>query len=311
MNKVFIKDFQAGDSLQTALLITNIVRGVTTNGAPYLSITLSDKTGSIEGKLWDVKEAQEKICVIGSIVDVNFDVINYRNVLQIKIHSIVPINEEYDISDFTRSSEVSIDSLKNEIYDTINNIKNPTLLKIVKTIIDENEKEFFLHPAASKNHHNYISGLAEHTCSMLKMAKATCDNYSYLDRDLLCSGVIIHDIGKLTELSSGLATEYTTEGKLLGHISIMQAYIFETCEKLGLEKTEECTLLRHMVLSHHGEYEFGSPVLPLIPEAEALSVIDNLDAKMNMLKKAMDEINPGEFTTKIFSLENRCFYKHH
>ncbi|MEG1732689.1 MAG: HD domain-containing protein, partial [Longicatena sp.] len=121
-------------------------------------------------------------------------------------------------------------------------------------------------------------------------------------------GVILHDIGKLIELSGAIVTEYTMEGKLLGHISIMQSMVDNKAKELGIEG-EEVILLRHMILSHHGVYEYGSPVLPMIPEAEMLYLIDNMDARMNTIEKALKQINPGEFTTRIFALENRCFYK--
>lgn len=310
MNKKYIKDFEAGEVLTTPLLITNAVNGVTANSSPYLSITFSDNTGTIEGKLWDVKEEQIRIATVGKVVNVNFDVISYRNQLQVKVHSLMPIEEgEYDMADFVKSAAISREELENEIYSTITSLNNPTYALIVREIMKENEEKFFLHPAASKIHHNYVRGLAEHTCGMLKHGKAICDIYPSLNRDLLLSGIIIHDIGKIRELSSGLATEYTKEGKLLGHISIMQAYIYEICKRLEVEETEECLLLRHMVLAHHGELEFGSPVMPLIPEAEVLASIDKLDATMNILDKAFEETKAGEFTGKIFALENRTFYK--
>ena len=143
---------------------------------------------------------------------------------------------------------------------------------------------------------------------MLNLANKVCDLYPYLDRDLLCAGVLLHDIGKIKELGGLSVTEYTLEGKLLGHISISQTMVQETADELGIEG-ETVTLLRHMVLAHHGQYEYGSPVLPATLEAEALHYIDDFDARMTMIQKELDKIRPGEFTSRIFSLDNRIFYK--
>lgn len=306
--KIFVKDFKEADRIITPLLVSNVNRGVTASGAPYLSLTLSDKSGSIEAKLWDVKEEQSVICRIGKVLLVDGDIYKYKNGNQLKVRSVKEA-EEYAVEDFVSSSEVSENKLREEIYSTLDSIQNPVLSKVVTEVMKENEESFFKYPAASKNHHNYVGGLAEHTCGMLKMGKAMCEIYPLLNRDLLLSGIMIHDIGKIDELSGNIVTEYTTEGRLIGHISIMHAKLFEIADRLGVADTEEVLLLRHMVLAHHGAYEYGSPILPEIPEAEALTFIDNVDAKMNMLKKAMADTKEGEFTGRIFALENRSFYK--
>ncbi|MBR2769730.1 MAG: HD domain-containing protein, partial [Solobacterium sp.] len=129
------------------------------------------------------------------------------------------------------------------------------------------------------------------------------------NRDLLIAGVLVHDVGKTVELGGLVSNEYTLEGKLTGHISIAHGWLMETAEKLGLQEKEETLLLRHMILSHHGRQEFGSPVLPAIPEAEALFLIDNIDAKMNTLKQALATVKPGQWTPRMFSLDNRAFFK--
>ena len=164
-----------------------------------------------------------------------------------------------------------------------------------------------VYPAASKNHHEYMSGLLYHTVSMLKLAQAICDLYPSLNRDLLFGGVILHDVGKTSELSGPVATKYTTEGKLLGHISIIQAQIKIVANKYQINN-DIPMLLQHLVLSHHGKYEFGSPVLPLIREAEILTYIDNIDARMNIMDKALEGVLQGEFTPRIFPLEDRALY---
>ena len=166
------------------------------------------------------------------------------------------------------------------------------------------------YPAAARIHHNFIGGLATHTAGMLKVALALCNIYPSVNRDYLIAGVLLHDLGKIEELTSPVVTEYTTAGKLLGHISIMDARLLQIGKDLGLEDSEELLLLRHMILSHHGQYEYGSPVRPETLEAELLNLIDNIDARVNTIDKALSETKEGEFTQKIFALDNRVFYKH-
>lgn len=148
----------------------------------------------------------------------------------------------------------------------------------------------------------------DHVVSMLKLSEAICNLYPTLNRDLLYAGVILHDIGKVIELSGPVGTMYTVEGNLLGHISIMVNEIGQAATELKIEG-EEVMLLKHLVLSHHGKEEWGSPKKPMIQEAEILHYIDNIDAKMNMLTRALDKTKPGEFTERLFPLDNRSFYK--
>ena len=145
---------------------------------------------------------------------------------------------------------------------------------------------------------------------MLKIAENICDLHSNVDRSMLYAGAILHDIGKTVEFSGAVLPKYTVEGKLIGHISIMSALVKETANKLGYDN-ERVMLLQHMILSHHGKQEFGSPVLPLTLEAEILSFIDNLDSRINMITKALNDVNEGEFTNHQYGLEGRCIYKPH
>lgn len=169
--------------------------------------------------------------------------------------------------------------------------------------------KYYSYPLASKIHHNFLGGLSEHSLGMAKLCWMICKQYPQLNRDLLVAGALIHDVGKTVEMSGPVTTEYTLEGKLEGHISIANGMLTEVAESLGLEGTEEAILLHHMILSHHGHYEFGSPVLPLIQEAEVLSLVDNMDARLNTLKQALEPVKPGGYTSKLFALENRAFYK--
>jgi 3'-5' exoribonuclease len=187
-------------------------------------------------------------------------------------------------------------------------MQNPNIQRITRHLLKKYQKPFMEFPAATKNHHDFVSGLAFHVVSMLDLAKSICQLYPSLDKDLLYAGIILHDLGKVMELSGAIASSYTVEGNLLGHISIMVNEIGKAADELGI-KGEEVIVLQHLVLSHHGKAEWGSPKPPLIKEAEILHYIDNLDAKMNMMDRALQKVKPGEFTEKIFALDNRSFYK--
>jgi len=284
--------------------------GITNTSSPYLSITLRDNTGTIEGKLWSVTEAQSAIVKTGKVIGITGEALLYRNSLQLKIIDVKEIDEKtVNMQDFVLTGPYSAETLREGIEKAIKSIQNQDIFRIVSEIYSEYDEQIYSSAAATKNHHEYYGGLATHVYSMLKLADMICTNYPYLNRDLVIAGVLLHDIGKVFELASGTVTEYTVEGRLLGHISISQTIVKETADHLGI-KSEAVTLLRHMILSHHGQYEFGSPVLPCIIEAEALHMIDDMDAKMVMIEKELRSIPENEFTQRNFALDNRSFFKH-
>ena len=306
-----VKDFTEGERVSALLLISSLVRGTTNSGNPYLSLVLQDSTKSIEAKLWDVKPELEKQLEVGKVYDFDVEVIKYKNNLQAKVLKVLPLPQsEIDMDEFVFRSPVSKETLRSNIQEGINMIGNENIAKIVSGALNYYNNSVYDYPAAAKIHHNFIGGLATHTSGMIKVAAALCTIYPSLNRDYLIAGVIIHDLGKIEELTSPVVTEYTKQGKLLGHISIMDARLLQIGKDLGLEDSEELLLLRHMVLSHHGQLEYGSPVRPETMEAEMLNLIDNIDARINTIDKALDEVKEGEFTQKIFALENRVFYKH-
>lgn len=311
MEKKLVKDFKEGEHISANLLVSSLVKGVTNSGAPYLSLLLQDSSKAIEAKLWDVKGEIEKQLAVGKVFNFELEVYMYRNNLQAKIIKVFPISQnEVNLIDYVFNSPVSKDELRKNIADGINQINNENISKIVNAMLNYYNKAVYEYPAASKIHHNFIGGLATHVSGMLKVANALADIYPSVNRDYLIAGVILHDLGKIEEFTSPVLTEYSTKGKLLGHISIMDARLLQIGSELNLEDSEELLLLRHMILSHHGQHEFGSPVLPETLEAELLTYIDNIDSKVAVIDKNLADIKEGEFTQRIFSLENRCFYKH-
>ncbi|MGG1396410.1 3'-5' exoribonuclease YhaM [Bacillus salipaludis] len=302
--------YNVGDQVELFLLIKSATKGTASNGKPFLTLILQDQSGEIEAKLWDAGEEDEKNYAPQNIVKILGELQNYRGKSQLKIRQIRKSgpNDRVKLDDFLEAAPLSQDEMSSKLTQYIFDMKNPNIQRITRYLIKKHQEAFLVYPAATKNHHEFVSGLAYHVVSMLDLAKAISSLYPSLDRDLLYAGVILHDMGKVLELSGPISTMYTIEGNLLGHITIMVNEIGKAAEELGISG-EEVLILQHLVLSHHGKAEWGSPKPPLIKEAEILHYIDNLDAKMNMLDRALERVKPGEFTERVFALDNRSFYK--
>ena len=308
---VKINEFEEHMKLQQPLLVKDVKNGTTSKGSPYLSLTLQDKTGTIDGKFWDVKENEQALIQAVKILKFSFEVLLYKDKLQLRMNHVEEISEdEYNLEDFVISSDHSEVERRSLTQSLIDSIQNDVYRKLVIGMLSYVGDKFFTFPAASKIHHGWKGGLSDHSLSMAILADELCKHYPQLDRDLLVSAALIHDVGKTAELSGPVTTEYTLEGKLEGHISLANAWLSEVSEKLGVQEREETVLMHHMILSHHGKMEYGSPVAPMIIEAEALYLIDNMDARLTSLKMALDAIKPGTWTSRMFQFENRQFYKH-
>lgn len=305
-----ILHFEVGEQVDVHLLIKAATKGIASNGKPFLTLIFQDKSGEIEAKLWDASNGDEELYTPQSIVRVQGDIHHYRGRNQLKIRKIKPKEDQENIhvSDLIETAPLSQEQMMDKITQAIFEMKNPNIQRVTRHLLKKHQNDFLQYPAATKNHHEFVSGLAYHVVSMLDLAKAISSLYPTLDKDLLYAGVILHDLGKVTELSGPVSTSYTIEGNLIGHISIMVNEIGKAAEELGIEG-EEIMILQHLVLSHHGKLEWGSPKLPLIKEAEILHYIDNIDAKMNMLDRALERVKPGEYTERIFAMDNRNFYK--
>ncbi|MDU3266091.1 MAG: 3'-5' exoribonuclease YhaM, partial [Staphylococcus sp.] len=282
---------------------------VTAQGKDYMTLYLQDKSGDIEAKLWTVTKDDMKILKPEIIVWVKGDVINYRGRKQMKVNQfrLATAEDGVKTQDFVDGAPLSPNEIQDELSHFILEIENAHLQRITRHLLKKYQDKFFTYPAASSHHHNFAGGLSYHVLTMLKIAKSLCDIYPLLNRSLLYSAIILHDIGKVRELSGPVATTYTVEGNLLGHISIASDEVAEAAKELGID-SEEVMLLRHMILAHHGKMEFGSPKLPHLKEAEILFFIDNIDAKMNMFDKAFKKTEKGQFTERIFGMDNRQFY---
>jgi 3'-5' exoribonuclease len=305
-----IVHYEVGQQVDVYLFIKSSTKGIASNGKPFLTLVFQDKSGEIEAKLWDATPEDETNYAAQQIVRLAGEINSYRGRNQLKIRNIRPITDldGVTISDFLEVAPVPQDEMASKITQYIFEMNNSNIQRITRHLLKKHQAAFYEYPAATKNHHEFVSGLAYHVVSMLDLAKAIAHLYPSLDTDLLYAGIILHDLGKVTELSGPISTTYTVEGNLLGHISIMVNEIGQAAKELGVEG-EEVTVLQHIILSHHGKAEWGSPKPPMIKEAEILHYIDNLDAKMNMLDRALERVKPGEFSDRVFALDNRSFYK--
>lgn len=303
-----IKEFIENDKISQNFLVNNVTRGITAKGSGYLNIVLQDASGTIEAKKWEIEEYDERIVKPGTIIFVEGDVLLYKNDFQLKISKVGPVSDaDLDVSQFVQSAPVARNDLQKVLFEYVEKITDKEIRRVVDEVIKNHYISLSNYPAATKNHHEYASGLLHHTTSMLRVGELLSTVYS-VNTSLLYAGIILHDIGKTIELSGPILPKYTVAGKLLGHISIINAEVAETCKNLGING-ETSVLLQHMILSHHGQYDFGSPVLPMTKEAELLHFIDNIDSRMNAIDKALNAIEEGEFTSRQFALEDRNFYK--
>ncbi len=305
-----ISKFEDGDHIDSQFLVSSVARCVSNNGRPYLNLTLQDSSGTIAGKRWDIEPRDEEILSAGSVVSLAGDVLDYKGTLQFKITAVRELDQSLvDITRFALPCPVKPEILIGKLDNYLGSLKEGPLKRLVTALIADNRESYTTHPAAVKNHHNCLNGLLYHSIRMADLSVQISSLYPKLDRDLLLCGCLVHDIGKIEELSGPITTHYTDEGKLLGHIVIGDAMIAEKAKELGIEKDESVLCLRHMVLSHHGKPEFGSPVRPMTREAYALSVIDDFDAKMDVLDKALYGLEPDSWTQRIYAMDDGYFFK--
>lgn len=303
-----IKDIVKEGPITLECLIARCERGKTAKNTPYLSLALEDSSGTLDAKFWNLTEEMIAQYTTGMVVEAHGDILFHRNAIQLRVRKLIPL-EGKNVNDYVQNAPMSKTEMEEEIMEVVLAMKNEMLQKVVLRILDQKQEEFYSYPAATKNHHNFVGGLAYHTLCMLHMAKHVVSEYTWLDADLLYAGVLLHDVGKTIELSQPVLPEYTMEGNLLGHISIMASSIDQIAREEGVQDEECVTLLKHMILSHHGKMEFGSPVLPMIPEAEVLNLLDNLDSRLYMMKQSLEQTKPGQFGPRVFALENRMIYR--
>lgn len=284
------------------------------NGNAYLDLVLSDKDGEIFAKLWDYNEAAHGKYDTDMFVKIRGVISQYNGHDQLRIERIRSVieSDNVDVSDFVKSADYSGDEMYNHLISLVNAFKDEELKKIVSYLLEQNKEKILYFPAAFRLHHAIRSGLLMHTASIVKLCESVCKVYPFVNRELLISGAILHDIAKTVEFDvkeTGIASGYTVEGNLLGHLVMGAMMVRDAAKKLNID-SEKSMLLQHMILSHHGEPEFGAAVRPLFLEAELLSQLDLMDARVYEIMDAVNGINKGEFTNRLWALEDRKFYKY-
>jgi 3'-5' exoribonuclease len=308
-----IEDLESGESLRGFYLVNQKQIKKTRTGKDYIDLILQDSTGTVAGKIWDNTATYADMFTEGDIVKIEADVGEYQGRIDLNIKRVrTPLEEDtINLEDFLPVTPYDIDEMEEKVKSILKTIENPFLSKLVNAFLDDGEfMQSFRQGVASKIiHHPYLGGLLEHTLSMLEILDFLGGHYSGVNRDMLLTGGFFHDIGKLKELSSGPEMGYTDEGIMLGHMVLGTDMVREKIKAIsGFPPELEMEVL-HTVLSHQGELEWGSPVLPMTCEALIIHFIDNMDAKQFVAKKAVEESKEdGNFTSKIYPL-NRVIYK--
>jgi len=287
MNKVFIQDLRENQNIDTLFLVQDKRVLETRTGKPYLRIRLQDKTGEIEGRVWEQANEYARHFKINDYVRVKGIITQFQGELQINVSSIhkVPV-EKVNPEDFLPVGKKDIEEMTQSLKKLIESLEDPDYKALLSAFFDDDGfmKTFARSPAAKTMHHAWIGGLLEHTLSIARIAERIVRHYDKeglpLNRDLLITGAVLHDVGKTKELASMPSFEYTTEGKLIGHLVIGVEMIDKAAAKIPGFPEKKLQQIKHLILSHHGDYAFGSPKLPMTLEAIALHFIDNLDAKL-------------------------------
>ena len=318
MKPYYVKDLRPdeGSVIQDAYLVRNADIRDGNGGKRHLYMTLADATGEVQAVKWtlspDEVGAFSKIKA-GMVIGVIGRCKEYRGANQLVLDRITGQKnpDSIDRSDFYKAAPERSEDMYDYIISRINSFEDEELKTLCLDIYESEKDRLMYYPAAMSNHHAEFGGLLYHVKRMMMMAERACEVYTFLNRDLLMAGVAIHDIEKLNELDSdenGVVPNYTLRGNMLGHLVMGVAALGERCAALGISE-EKALMLEHMSLSHHYEPEYGSPKKPLFPEAEMLHYLDMTDAKLFDMEEALCNVEPGGFSDKVFTLDNRKLYK--
>jgi 3'-5' exoribonuclease len=317
MKDIYISNivgYDEGQPFTSAFLLLAFQQRTTRTNKPYLSMTVADKTGQLEARVWEPKDPRiARDLKSGDTVILRGSISRFDDKPQIKVDEIRrATTAEADRADLLPATTQDPIELWSELLRISNSLQNPYLRQLILKLLDSPEisAAYKQAPAAKQLHHAWLGGLLEHVVSLLHLAERILPQYPVLDRDLVLVGVILHDIGKTRELAWATGFEYTTEGILLGHIQIGAALAEKTIDAIPNFPPRLKTLVLHLILSHHGKLEFGSPKLPMIPEAIALNFLDDFDAKMQVIatefeRAAQQGKGPNDFTDKVWALDQR------
>ncbi|MDE7261132.1 MAG: HD domain-containing protein [Oscillospiraceae bacterium] len=309
----WIADLEVGDEIEGFYILKTAQIKTSNSGKPFLASSVADRSGAIDAKLWDYGGplgAQDE----GSVVKLRGSVSEYRGTLQLILSRIRPVqaDDRYNLSELVPTAPIDAGAAWQELLEMTESIQDPDYRAVCRTILDKNSTRFQMLPGGKSVHHSFINGLLMHTLYMARTAEYLAGLYQdIIDRDLLLAGTILHDVAKCREFVTsplGLVTEYSVPGELLGHLVMGAQAVADAARELDVPE-EKSMLLQHLLLSHHGEPEFGSAVRPMCAESELLSLIDLVDSRMEIYKEAMEETETGRFSKRIFALDKKV-YRH-
>ncbi|HIJ90824.1 MAG: HD domain-containing protein [Desulfobulbaceae bacterium] len=315
--RIQIKEITDGQTIHDLFLVREMNRGETKAGKPYLSLVLMDASGEISGRVWENAEQLMGECQAGAVISVTGQAQAYKGILQLRIDTLTRKPEsEVDLALFVPSTQGNVVLMAKELIKLANSVENPFLKELLLSLFGERKLMQSLKkaPAAKVMHHAYVGGLLEHTLGVARLADSISTLYPNLDRSLLLTGALLHDIGKLKEFSfDSFPFEYSDRGRLVGHMVLGIEMIQEKINGISGFPEDLGDRLKHLVLSHHGRYEFGSPSLPMMQEAFALNFLDDLDAKINYLDRLAGQAKGEGYQWTEFqrNLERFLFVKGH
>lgn len=308
-----IQEFAEGDRIQNFFIIKTLEIKINRNNKEYMDLTLGDRTGEVNAKLWDLNNIDENLYRENMLIKVRGRIVQWQAQLQLNIERIRPVEDSDGVSieDFVQSAHYDPQWMYNELLKYLEKIQHTEIYLIVQTILERKKEKLQYFPAAKSNHHSIRGGLLYHILTMLRAGEKMLEVYPHLNHNLLYAGILLHDIAKIDEMDAnelGIVNDYRVEGKLLGHIIQGIKEIEQVGRDLGADP-EVLMLLEHMVLTHHYEPEFGSPKKPLIPEAELLHYLDTIDARLYDIRTALSNTEEGNFSERVWSLDNRRLYR--
>ena len=316
MKQHYVSLLTTDDEIQDFFMVKSIAVKLGSNKKQYLDLLLADNTGEITAKKWDIADTELPSLneiETGEIVKVKAQITEWNGLKQLRVLRIrksVP-QDGVEMSDFIRTAPEKPEDMFAFMEEAVAAINDPELKKLCTRVLTDNKEKLLYYPAAVKNHHAERGGLLYHMKRMAAMGEYFCKVYKNLNRDLVITGVIIHDIEKLNEIDAndiGIASGYSFEGQLLGHLVQGVKTIDRLAKEQGISE-EKAVMLEHMIIAHHYEPEYGSPKKPLFPEAEILHYLDIVDARMYEMEEALFGTKPGEFSERVWTLGSRKLYK--
>ncbi len=309
---MYIEEIKTGDKVEGYYLLQSAFSKVTNSGRPFLSMVLADRTGAIDAQIWDYPGPVSPRDA-GSAVKIRGTASEYKGAPQITVERLrlAAAGDDYCTADLVPTAPIDAEAAWRELNAAVDSLEDPDYAAVCRELLKTRGERFRVVPAAKSVHHAFVGGLLMHTAYMVRTALFLAELYApLLDRSLLVAGTLLHDFAKCEEFDLsplGVVTDYSVKGELLGHLVMGAQEAARTAEALHVPE-EKSVLLQHMILSHHGEPEYGAAVRPVCAESELLSCLDMLDSRMEIYREALDETPPGEFSRRVFALDRRIYH---